>query len=202
MSIFEQITKFFGFAAEKGEVAKVLPKFVHNAPVTFNVSEELGKRTVRVMSGEKDVGSLYYILDPRGKAMVRGSAVAKEYRGQGLGKALYKKAIEDARAQGAKVFTSDIELTSPSAAGVWKSLMKEGLPIEEFAWGKVGSTGNTGWRLNLQDARTVGMKNVQMQIAAKTSEDMLKAGAGHDNSTLLNRSMSGRSGSRRTSSAL
>lgn len=45
-------------------------------------------------------------------------------------------------------------------------------------------------------------KMIMIEYANGVAKAMMKAGEGHDNSSMLNRSIRGRTGSRRTSSAL
>jgi GNAT superfamily N-acetyltransferase len=80
----------------------------------------------------KKVGSVGYKVDPDGRAQIYGSQVTPEMRGQGIGQALYKSALDEAPTKGANRITSDSTNTSPDANRVWEKLRDKGQPVENI----------------------------------------------------------------------
>jgi GNAT superfamily N-acetyltransferase len=63
------------------------------------------------------------------KAIVRQSNISPDWKGTGLGQILYDKAIQYAKKQGCKVFSSDIQRTM-EAESAWSKLSKR-YPVEK-----------------------------------------------------------------------
>jgi GNAT superfamily N-acetyltransferase len=81
---------------------------------------------LEVKDNGKVVGAVYYNGQPQyGPARIEVTHLDPEYRNQGVGKEMYKSAIENARKQGFKTFKSDTTVSN-DAQNVWNSLMREG----------------------------------------------------------------------------
>lgn len=93
-------------------------------------------------------GFLQYDIDPDGKATVNSSLIANpSFEGQGYGRQMYEKAIEDARQAGASEFSSGSS-PEPGAVRVWKSLQRK-YPVEK--------SGN-GYKIDLQEEPAPALK--------------------------------------------
>lgn len=193
MSLFEQAAKFAGFAAEK-EGTRVAAETLR-----FEHLSKLGTLTTNIYKGSEVVG--FVATDIEDKIARVASATVFEPN-KGIGRQAYKAiAAHLFETTNIQELTSDIvHGTSKSARGMWGKLLEEGV-AEAFTF-KRGEAIGEGFRISRESIAKAIPKKLQMQIADKAAEDMLEAGAGHDNSTLLNRSMFSKAGSRRTSSVL
>lgn len=90
-------------------------------------ADKSGDQVLKFHRAEQEIGELYMTSAPeiaQGAVEVSWSQVSEGLRGQGLGKEVYRHAIETARAQGKTYFVSDAWV-SEDAQRVWASLAKE-----------------------------------------------------------------------------
>jgi GNAT superfamily N-acetyltransferase len=90
-------------------------------------------RQVTLHQGGQQQGYVLYDIDPKGTAMVNSSLIADPAQGKGLGTQMYDQAIQDAKAAGAKQFTSG-SAPEPGAVRVWQSLAKR-YPVQKVGNG-------------------------------------------------------------------
>lgn len=189
-NFFQAAKKFLGFATE----AKI-------AEVAF-VKETLGATSQISMKVAGETHG-YVAWETSGKtASVYSTMMSEQYKGKGYGKMMYEKAAEAARMEGFAEFTSDITgHTEKEAGNVWRALGRKGYKITEAAEGPKFRMDLT-YRNIAETAATRAKKAITIQAAEDLAENVMKSGQGHDNTTLLNRSLKTGAGSRRTSRAL
>jgi ribosomal protein S18 acetylase RimI-like enzyme len=200
MGFFTQaVEKFAGFAGEKAaakglsavpEEAAAFIKSLDAAEgakelaVKFEASGPAWERTLKMTADGKFAGHLGFKIDPHGQAQIYGTVVSKEFRGQKLGVKMYKQAIEEAMQAGAKSIASDPTHITDEASHVWGALKRRGFNVQEFEY----RPGYKGFKIDLEHAKAA-------------TEEIMKAGAGNDATSLLNRSLR-TTGSRRMTGAL
>ena len=95
--------------------------------------------------GRGEIGRLTYVGDPGdGYGRIRSSYIDENYRNQGIGKEMYKSAIEDARKRGLPELRSDT-MVSNEAQHAWDSLIREGkYPIKKVYTNNMNANGQGG----------------------------------------------------------
>jgi len=226
MPPFQQLAKFAGFASKAAEESAEVNSFFRKLGIStegsmyaetsglkalgneehtglhFEHVTEGEKRVTYLRKGTEQVGHLTFDLSNPAAPRIAGTKLEKAYRGHGLGIEMYQAGFKDifATIPGAEKVTSDTMFgTDPSAKRVWESLRKRGLDVKPSAPLSLPGSGAFIEEQGYEVSRRAVMTQVE---AIKTSQDMLKAGAGSDNTTMLRRSMKSQGGSRRTSGAL
>lgn len=187
-NFFEVAEKFAGFAKPAEEALK----FEHF------IGE--GQLTTTIFRGEAPVGSITATLT--GTSAHVGSALIFE-EGKGIGQAAHVAIAEHLfKTTGIQELTSDVVHGNTEAyLKMWGRLGQKGV-AEPFLYQK-GEELAEGWRITretMHASTTAGQRF--MEADTRLAKAIMEAGAGHDNSSLLKRSMKASGGSRRTSAAL
>jgi len=211
MPLFTQVAKFAGFAGKAAEEAEVASFFkglgistegsafaekVQGSASKITAAEREGfsfehvtegeKRLTYLRKGEERVGYVSFDVSNPASPRVAGSQIyKKELKRQGLGAMMYKAGFSDVfeTITEAQKVTSDLAFgASEEAQRVWQNIP-----------GVQSVQGGQGYEI-----QRAAMK----KLADQTAQDMLMAGAGNDNTSLLNRGLKSVRGSHKTSAAL
>ncbi len=121
-----------------------------------------GMNMLKLMKGEQEAGFLLYTMQKGGIAKIESTEIFQGFRGQGLGRSLYREAGFHAKAKGALYFRSDIEgKVSAPAQKAWKAGMEEMPGVIETIAGESG---------------TFMMKLTR--LTSKVSKNVMKTGEG------------------------
>jgi len=188
MGLFKEAVKFAGFAGKAEDALR----FEH-----FSSAKTL---TTTVFKGAETVG--FITTDVGEKAAYVASSMVFTPR-QGIGQTAYKEIARHLfETTGVRELTSDMaHSTSKEAQGMWGKLLKKGY-AESVLYEKEGAIAE-GWRITdqtLKAGETAGARF--MEADTRLAQTIMEAGAGHDNSSLLKRSMRAPGGSRKMSGAL
>jgi hypothetical protein len=216
MPSFTQVAKFLGFTAEKeglqalskvpGEAAAFIKGLEAAEPVRFLHTEEEGFKQIRMMQGEKKLGLLKYKEFGEGYTVM---GIAGEAKGAG-----YQMRTELARVaqeRGKQFLISDIYGSmSYDEVQAWMRLQEQGkaiavnVPFAELGPEFAGRQGTkAAYRWNLRPATIAPDKAVQLLKDRAVTETVMHLGQGHDNSSMLRRSLnSSAQGSRKMTGAL
>jgi predicted GNAT family acetyltransferase len=191
-NFFQTAAKFLGFSTEVAAKAHEIQFVKETLGATSQISMKIGAETHGYVAWET-VGK---------QASVYSTMMSEQFKGKGYGKQMYEKAFEAARMEGITTFTSDITGHTEAEAGhVWRSLGRKGYKITESAEG-IKFRADLTYRNVAENTANQAKESVMIQHAQETAACMMKAGEGHDSTTLLRRGINATSGSRRTSSVL
>lgn len=224
MGFFKQAVKFAGFAGEKaattaashvpGEAAAFLKGLDSTNEFRFVHSQEQGFQQISLMQGEKKFGNIKF------KEFGEGITVTGIYSDiKGAGTKLRMEAGRIAKQQGKQFVISDVfGSMSQDEMASWDRLKKMGytveetnVPYSELGLNREGSKFAYKWNIAQEEIAAQAIpSHVESTVKHTTtfardsqaSMGAMKMGTGHDNSSLLNRSMSSNRGSRKTSGAL
>lgn len=217
MAFFQTVEKFAGFAGKKAvtaavsnvpaEAAAFLKSLEGSEAFRFVHSEEEGFRRIQLMQGEQKVGQLKY------KSFGQGYTVTGIYGEQkGAGMKLRMELARLAKSEGKEFLISDIYGSmSMDEMASWQRLKKMGhdvmevnVPYAELGLQREGT--KFAYKLPLSNFETAAegqqLAGYSLEASAMTNKQIMQTGAGHDNSSLLNRSLNTHLGSRKTSGAL
>jgi hypothetical protein len=204
MPIFQQAAKFLGFAVEKEgvqalskvpEEAAAFIKSLETTSPTFIHTEEEGFKQIRMMQGEKRLGLLKYKEFGEGYTVM---GIAGEQKGVGF--KMRSELARVAKERGKKFLISDVYGSmSFDEVQAWKRLEEQGMATgTNVPYSELGST--FAGRKGTKAAYKWNLEFVKDQAV---SSEVMHLGEGHDNSSMLRRSLkSGTNGSRRMTGAL
>lgn len=166
---------------------------------TFEHVTENEKRMTYLRKGEEKVGYVAFdVSDPKAPR-VTGAQVEKAFQRQGLATMMYKAGFSDVFetvTQAQKITSDTLFGTSEQAKGIWRKLSEQGYEIRPSAPRSLPNTGSFIEENGFEISR-----DTMNKVARQISEDMLKAGAGNDATTLLRRDLR-TTGSKKQSAAL
>lgn len=217
MGFFQIAEKFAGFAGKKavtetlskvpGEAAAFIKSLESTEAFRFVHSEEAGLKRIQLMQGEQKIGQLKY------KEFGQGYTVTGIYGEQkGAGMKLRTELARAAKAEGKEFLISDVYGSmSMDEMASWTRLKKMGhdvmevnVPFAELGLKREGT--KFAYKLPLAgfEATSEGaqLAGYSLETSSLKNKQIMATGAGNDNTSLLNRSMSTHLGSRKTSGAL
>jgi predicted GNAT family acetyltransferase len=176
-----------GFASIPGHRELAPPAEVTHTGHAGSINE------VKLKQGENDIAALHFTHDGD-TASVNDTWVDEAHRGEGHGQHLLREAAAKAKANGAKVFTSDADgATSPDAQHAWDALVRKG-EAEETAASKEGFTRVPKYQIKLSEAgaEEKGVPEVGKHLGL--SEDKTREIYGVDNPPKPGQDIEGMSG--------